>query len=493
MYDGRYLEHIQYQTYLANLHEQQQEMNHYISECIALSKYDGTNWRSVVEEVSVINEANLSDKFKQIWTRIKSFFSKIYQKFLEKLEAWSNENNIKGYLEQYKGIILTKTPKITAKMKDHFTGIKNLLAFTGEGAGDGPGLAFMRTCPTSEDFNNITKAAGHGANATSVDKSQLSSDTANSNALDAYTIAQQELCAGKIPGGTNLVDKTNSSAFGDNIKEHFIGDSEIEYGSEELKSKMQIMYNFLYLSDTYISRLKKVREAYEAGMTKIEAEYKKAFESITKKYSEKKDLKAEADKTAKQNEIDKEVGDATTKATASNAQIKKEYCVYSHVYDKLLLEVEIGGNTSGSSSDDDNIIKQGYKGKDTPDDKAIKEKEKKLSQAGTNSKNTINSNTGAGKDVAAGAGAGAANTVNKTEGITDEQVNAFKTNAIDMLKAFGNTRNTVMGAALTALQKTRDDYWAVIRAHVQSYLGQENKAKDDNTETSEGKGGKISD
>ena len=115
MFDTYYTDKIEYMTFFEAMIEEQRDMEDYVNECITLTDPN----KKIFNEFQVFNEAKFGDKVKALFNRFRSFFSKIWQKFLEKLRAWVSNN--KEYLETYKDIIIGKKVKLNnIKMPDHF-------------------------------------------------------------------------------------------------------------------------------------------------------------------------------------------------------------------------------------------------------------------------------------------------------------------------------------------------------------------------------------
>ena len=106
MFDTYYTDKIEYMTFFEAMIEEQRDMEDYVNECITLTDPN----KKIFNEFQVFNEGKAGDKVKALFNRLRSFFSKIWQKFLEKLRAWVGDN--KKYLETYKDIIIGKKVKI---------------------------------------------------------------------------------------------------------------------------------------------------------------------------------------------------------------------------------------------------------------------------------------------------------------------------------------------------------------------------------------------
>jgi hypothetical protein len=80
--ETKYTDMISYTSFMESMIEEQQEMQDYVNECIILSN---PNRKQVFTELAVFNEAKAGDKIKGFFARLKSFFSKIWQKPLKLL------------------------------------------------------------------------------------------------------------------------------------------------------------------------------------------------------------------------------------------------------------------------------------------------------------------------------------------------------------------------------------------------------------------------
>ena len=471
MYESRYTDIIANEYYLLDLELQQADMTRYVNECVILS---GTDKRKAIEEMAIFNEGALGDKFKKVWARIKSFFAKIYQKFLESLQAWAGDNI--AYLKQYANIIFEKKCTLkSVKMQDHFEGQKNFDTLVGKVKD-----VFSKV-PDLSDLEKIEAELGKIAGDDKTNTPTGGDLTKAGNAtVDKFTLSQQEQVATAI-GITNIksfVDPDDIAGFAGRIRNWLNGGEEIdEYSGSDLEgAHMEHMYNFLYKYDATVEKLKKIKDAFDSGMSGIESAYKKGYDAVSKTLkgvSSADVTKAKADTSGASSELSKELKDAKAEAEA-----KKE--AYSYVYGRVINEdgVQID---AGSSKNTDSKINAGDSSYSQKDNKSLDTANKANRKEGSETASDVKSDSNHMKGVAGGQSKLTAANM-KEKGVSDENLAKYEDYALSMIRAWGNTRSLCMGAALNSLSDTRRDYFDVIRAHVRTWIGT-TTAPDQNTDS----------
>lgn len=471
MYESRYTDKIAHEYYLLDLELQQADMTRYVNECVILS---GTDKRKAIEEMAIFNEGALGDKFKKVWARIKSFFAKIYQKFLESLQAWAGDNI--AYIKQYANIIFEKKCTLkSVKMQDHFKGQENFDMLVGKVKD-----VFSKV-PDLSDLEKIEaelgKIAGDDASKTPTGGDLTKAGNA---AVDKFTLSQQEEVA-KAIGITNIksfVEADDLPGFAGRIRNWLNGGEEIdEYSGSDLEgAHMEHMYNFLYKYDATVEKLKKIKDAFDNGMSGIESAYKKGYDAMSKSLKDVSAAdvtKAKADTSGASSELSKELKDAKAEAEA-----KKE--AYSYVYGRVINEdgVQID---AGSSKNTDSKINTGDSSYNQKDNKSLDTANKADRKEGSETASDVKSDSNHMKGVAGGQSKQTAANM-KEKGVSDENLAKYEDYALSMIRAWGNTRSLCMGAALNSLSDTRRDYFDVIRAHVRTWIGT-TTAPDQNTDS----------
>ena len=462
MYESRYTDKIAHEYYLLDLELQQADMTRYVNECVILS---GTDKRKAIEEMAIFNEGALGDKFKKVWARIKSFFAKIYQKFLESLQAWAGDNI--AYLKQYANIIFEKKCTLkSVKMQDHFKGQENFDMLVGKVKD-----VFSKV-PDLSDLEKIEaelgKIAGDDASKTPTGGDLTKAGNA---AVDKFTLSQQEEVA-KAIGITNIksfVEADDLPGFAGRIRNWLNGGEEIdEYSGSDIEgAHMEHMYNFLYKYDATVEKLKKIKDAFDNGMSGIESAYKKGYDAMSKSLKDVSaadvtKAKADAATDSPSSELGKEL-----KAAKAEAEATKE--AYSYVYGRVINEdgVQIDAGSS--------------KNTDSKNNKSLDTANKADRKEGSETASDVKSDSNHMKGVAGGQSKQTAANM-KEKGVSDENLAKYEDYALSMIRAWGNTRSLCMGAALNSLSDTRRDYFDVIRAHVRTWIGT-TTAPDQNTDS----------
>jgi len=428
---------------------------------------------------SVLTEGTVGDKVKGFFIKLKSFFIRIWQKFIEKLEAWANSNNIKKYLEKYKDIIIGKKVKFSSvKMFDHFTGyarIKNVFNSKVD----------ELTKPLDDNFfNNL--------NITIIDniESRAGNMTSNSTEADklknenSYKSTHNSEVAKIIGLSQTLKEEDNIST---EFTHYFNGSSEMEdFSNSQLDEKMSVMYNSLYEYRAAFDGLKKIKEAYMKSMDKVEQSYKNALQRIE---SIHKTAGAEqANAKGDENKINKSVQDRDAALQAERDKVKGEAEKFSESTNSVLnafLEAEINTSqfTSGGAAKSDNIIRGGGNQTNT-------------SKASADTKDTTKTADAKASDIKSSTDKNAANAAYKANSIwggkladnvdsstAAEWLGEFSNLAVKYINAYSNARTTAFAAMLNGLSSMQKEYLQVIRAHVNTYLGTVSDVEDDTNKT----------
>lgn len=462
MMDTMYTDKIAHENFLVNLMVEQQQMEDYVNECVIFSS--GYSPRKIVSELAVINEAKLSDRMKGLWVRLKSFFSKIYQKFLEKLNAWANDNHIKKYLEDYKDIIIGKKVTLqSVRMQDHFSGVNKINDVIRK-------CKEISVAPTEQELTNFTSEGKNNVN---------SSEDKKSNDINEYTISEQETVATKL-GIKEVVDKSDSSAFSASCTALFNGGAEVEeFTGEQIGSNIKDIFNFLYSYENSFNGLNAFKNAYETGMDNFEKAYTKAVDNM-KKVRQTGDN--EAEHTSNPNSSNTAVGKELEKVTKEVGDAKKESVTYSSIYNRIITEADINSGAPNDASrpgtnvanTDGPVSTQGAKDVANTTTKGYSAATKDVKQGLTKDANTSAKISGAKTGVA---------------DVSVEKIGALQDYVVARIRAFSNIRTTVFGAILNAFTSTRNDYMDIVRAHVQSYLGTVDKSTQDTGQTGTGNAG----
>ena len=141
-----YTDMLDYAEFVAGMIEEQTEMEDFINRCVLFA-----HPQSVREEFAftIITENKLTDKIKIFFKKVKEFFTKIFAKFSEKMNALILEDH--KYLEKYKDIILGKKCTLESiKMRDHNVGLARIEKVLGMASN-------FAVPPTEEFWNELAK------------------------------------------------------------------------------------------------------------------------------------------------------------------------------------------------------------------------------------------------------------------------------------------------------------------------------------------------
>ena len=435
--ESRYTDILGYDNYLLDLELQQADMTRYVNECVILS---GSDKRKAIEEMTIFNEGALGDKFKKVWARIKSFFAKIYQKFLESLQAWASDNI--AYLKQYGNIIFEKKCTLkTVKMQDHFEGQKNfdtMITHVKDVFAKIPDLSSIDAI-----MGDLTKLAKSNPGDKLSEK--------GSNLVDDFTYAQQTsvLQAIGMTNTSSIADSSDLQGFAGRFRNWLNGGEEInEYSGSELEGKnMELMYNFLYRYDATVEKLKKIKDAFDTGMTAIETSFKKGYDAMSKsvKGVDKADVVKAANDAADKSKSDDSIkGTLASELRDATKEAKATKEAYSYVYGRVINEADIDSGKSNNTDTKINTEDPSYNSKNY---KTLDTENKTTRKQGTETASDVKSNTNQIKGNVGGKGQLTAAALKGT-GVTDENLSKYEDYAISMIKARGNTRSICMGDAL---------------------------------------------
>ena len=473
-------------AHIENMIEEQREMEEYIGECIILSS---TPKKRLFSEMVAFNEASVGDKIKAVFARIKSFFSKIWQRFLEKLNAaFSNE---KEYLEKYKDIIIGKKVTLTSvKMPNHFKGIERVKAATNKAPDFATPIDFNGVISSASsrgviDFSNQNNSMGVvKANATAVAKGADLSETREKYLVQEYNNLVK-ICA--ADSGIKIDESSEAST---KLNEYFNGGEDETFGADDLD--MKVMYKYVYSVKELTDGLNKMRENYMASMTKNEQAYTASFEKYKKlvtnhlnanKSGNKEDIK-KANNDLKSGTADlvnqiKDAKKAVTDAENEEKNAKQESYTYSRVFGTIFNEAIINNTNSSPSNKGSSTITGGT---NDIDNKPAVGAANATSAAMKNANAGVKNNFDRSKTSASVVGTADANSVGQSD-IADK-MSEYQSAAQSFINAYGTARNVMFGSILNGANSARKDFMQIIRAHVNVYLGTVNNTEQDTGATS---------
>jgi len=472
-----YTDSVAHFSFLESMIHEQNEMADYISECVILSN---PNKKYALNELASFNEGAFGDKVKGMFTRLKSFFSRIWQKFLEKLNAWSMDN--KKYLEEYKDIILGKKVTLeSVKMRNHKEGVNRIInIYKNKVNSFAVPLKYDEIGFEDDNINSINKSAR---------ENMANDNEARNNAEKAYTRGQYTsvLETLDINLGVNLSDDDELNGIAASLTSYFNGGNEDEtWSTTKINDNMPHMFDMLYQYNDYVAGLTKMKEAFVSAMDKNEKAYIAQFEKM-KKLANTENEANKPNATESQKTSGAEAGSALNKAIEDVKKDNAQNEAFSRVYGKAINESEVkidrgsssaAGSSAGTDSDRPDTVKSGTNKIDTSSNK---KSGADISKKGTDTAAQIK--TGVDTDSAAKSATSQFANPN-TRQASSEQLDNFQSHATALIKAYSTVRTTIFGSMLNGLQNMRGDYMAIVRAHVNSYLGAVNNPDSDTSRKS---------
>lgn len=499
--------------FFATLYEQNREMENFVNE--SLIKASGN--KRAINEMYIINESAFTDKIKAFFEKIKGFFKKIFNKLGASMTALFGEQ--KKFIDQYAGII-TKCKYQAGDadgVKDHFKGVPRIFdavdncdkAIIGTNmdkyfAGDNTLTADGQDIKVSELYPYDNADALQRAEI----PDQVNMDNIKAKQFEAF-IKEGGYWEGKKAEGFDTKTNENNVVDIDRTYRVYFDGSEdtVAWTTDQIENNMQAIINLTYAGPQYMIKLEKLVNQIEKKMDeaskKMEDYYKAQSEKIKQGIANSKGK--DIDETNPNNnpdrvnkkvkESDISVSDDATKSdgdpekysatvngqkfTGSSEQdVKNQIKARGFVESTIFTEdgITIKPNSSSSSSSGSGNSPQG----------------KVSSQTGENERKTVVDKT---TDVTSMKTTNNQVKDSTTKGVTDDNVDAVTKKANDLLdrdiynrQAIVNTdvqiSSSIARAAFNAFELANKDYWAIIKAHVQWYLGNPGAEKNSENQTS---------
>lgn len=442
------------------------DMREFMHECVVLS--EGVD---VINRVNAIHEA-AADKKNSFWQKFKTFFTKIWFKFIERVDALLKKDS--NYLQKYKNIILGKK-MIDAKytIPNYADAIKriedkNNLIF--------PDISFMEKLEAQvrNDYQGDGQSAGNTKQ--------------NTDNKDKWRAEIQAFVT------NNKIKPAGDESFAEACKKYYSGGDAV--ATESSKLNISDMYNFCISKDTLIKNIKTQNDAFQKWMNTAEQQYNSSYKKLTSELSSGKAF----DKTSNSATIAKAKQDAekvlgTNNNTANDGNGKKaanESAVlgsfYSVVYESTMLVTEAGverettGKTTSDTGSSSTVVRSGNAASNgatgVKDMDSVNKGRDNVSKDMSNKTDAVKKGEGVqaqAKDTAANNYANA-----KAKNVDIENATKEWTGLVSQyVKIVTETSATVFGAICTAAEKIGRDYMSIIRQHVNDYLGGVNKSDDD--------------
>lgn len=436
--------------------EQERDMEEYVNEHIILASGN----RKAINEMVALNEGKITEKIKGFFTKIKNFFQAIFRKLGERLNGWLMD--VKKYMDKYAEII-NKRKYIAGDvtMKDHFKGYTRITNTI-----NNPKFTDINTMV--QDFNNKNSVKN-----TLFDNSLLNS-LSTADAINKYTITEQDQNAGAVIMSSAVeiisshlgLDKDNEFTVVDNsdgtvniydtFGNYYNGSAEdVTFSVEQINTNFKYIINTTYAGPDILKKIQNIANNYATKLDDLAKSYEAAYNKIENA------LKAAIAKTA---------------AEAEPAPTpKKESVNYTRYrYNNYLNEADGIVNTSTGKKPEEKMNKEAGK-----DDKKVLD----TATQNLNKQNVTNvSKVDTSKTTVTGVTAGKEGPTSK-DALTDKVGKILtsissKTNV--EITSFAQAMNQVCISMNKSFEKTCTDYYAILKAHVRSYLNASNNTPENN-------------
>lgn len=251
--------------------DQHREMEKYINECVI--KASGN--KRAINEMYVINEAAIGDKIKAFFTKIKDFFKKIFTKLGASLNGLFMEQ--KKYIDKYAGII-TKCKwncGDVTDIKDRFKGVPRIIEISDNAEttaigtnldkyfkGDKvPGTSEI-DASTFQSANSIENAYKDEKMKTKIENGAGRDEMFNEfTGNDTYWGKLKDFASYKSTDSNGVVDVNKT------FTDWFDGSTDtISYSGDEIENNFQTVINVTYAGQSYMNKFEKIVNAVAKKM-----------------------------------------------------------------------------------------------------------------------------------------------------------------------------------------------------------------------------------
>ena len=416
---------FEYFNYLQNKVYCEAELARVVYTRVVLSEASVDNTRKLI----AINEAKAINKIKEIWSKFVEFVNKTGAKFLEKItKILINQQN---YLKKYKEIILERVPKHiqVSYHGNYMTAVDRLLKVK------------IASFPDNLDDVAIDKDKNGSASDDEITMSIVNHIFKKYNSTDFD----------KFDVGGSMADQ---------FKSYFIGADKGDFNGyldDNNIVKLKDMYNFCMNHKQAEDVIRADENMIKATANKIDA----IWNQYTSKHPEAK--KGEVPETG-----GNQTGNATPTSDKGGAQTGGENNQESLFINlrglRYLNEEEQNNNNDNQAKNNEDKAKDAERAQENKDGGATKSD---LQITGTNT------------NIATKAGSMDKDKEDATEEKVKEQLDNNAKAAIDFFNKYIDkwrlVCSNILTAKLTVYQQIAKDFMAIIRAHVQSYVGSNDK------------------
>ena len=461
--------------FYAQLEEEQNMIESYVNESIILASGN----KRAINEMVILHEAALGDKIKGFFTKIKNFFKKIFDKLGAALNGVIIEQ--KKYIERYQ-FIITKCKYQAGDINDvydHFVGISRIID-----AADNADTAILgknmdRYCESGTNDDRLIKLDDYNTAdkimSIDIEKSMpvIKPEEQKAKSFEEFT------ASGSYWADINGFKKENDANGNPDptatFKAYFNGSYDtVSWSVDKVEDNMNTIINTVYAGQSYMTKLEKivssVNKKTDEMQKKMEDYYKAQRDKIvssakTPAQTANQDAAAAAVEDAKKNgnkaaaAVDSTpTGDNSTAAEQPAGQTKQN-ASYEYTSGTPVVEMNITNGSSNNNNDNKGDSKAGAGVSQI--NSASKGNEKVQSQTVKNQQakdHTINRDGNSASDDQLS---------KKAEEVLTRDIN----NRQALVNADIMISTTIANQMFAAFKLTNSDFFEIIKAHVQWYLG----------------------
>lgn len=466
--------------FFASLYEQNREMENFVNE--SLIKASGNE--RAINEMYIINEAAAGDKIKAFFEKIKNFFKKIFDKLGASMNALFQEQ--KKFIEQYQYICTKCKYKAgdVNDMKNHFVGFPRILA-TVEKADQmilGKNNNFFQNDKVTQDaftddtYKKLFTIDGNEIDFSNVDniRAAIAKPPEKANLDELRRGCYDEFVKDNGWEGTDGFSRENDANGNVNIdndfRSFFDGSKDgMSFDLDSIENQWQTVLNTVYGGEAYLKTLGKINDSVVRQMDQVEKSMTTYIQNQKNKINTAVSNLKVGENKAPQNPNNPEPQNPNNPPQNPNnppQNTKESYLSYNY-NDTVFNEMNINAGSAPTSEKTDKG--QSMTGVGSKDNETARKAQSDIS----------------GKKVATAN----AKDVNITGNVADDAdkkalqdgaekvLNIIETNAQAQVNANIQISSAISRQLYNAFQLTNKDFWSIIKAHVNWYLGNPGQEK----------------
>ena len=424
-----------YNRYLDEVMIEQADLEQHVNKILSLNESYDRN-----AELQAFIEA-AEEKTKNIWQRFIAWIKKTFAKFTERLtNALSGTHRM--YLDKYKDIILKKRvqPGSTVTMPDHSIGIQRIFdsGYTVDAISTADAEAYIKNC-----LNNTLNGKDAQARIDDDEAARIKAIELGYNSIGPW----KKIRAIYDNENVKITNETTQQEKRARIKTFFLGGASREVPTNDPSLNMSDMFEFCYNASKQAELVKKDTEGFEASCNTIIASIDKQLKANTNLASTAANKPAQSPETG---------GNKALDIINRQAQGQVESAIFTEAEEKDNGTASIK-NTAATSNTANTA-------NTTPDGQTTNAK------SGTFNINNNRNDDNKGAERAANLinqHTSDVKSVNKSINLINRALYEYRDEAVNVLTG-----------KMNAIVQISKNYMALIRNHVQSYIGEKDNVAD---------------